>query len=70
MQLRHFKEESLPAWHELTWAVKAGGNAFEKAHGQPFFAYIKDRPAMELQFSQGMATLDHTGAHAKCSQLS
>ena len=63
LQLRHFGQDCLPAWHELAWAMRTGnsGSAFEKAFGQPMWRYLESHPKQELNFSAAMACLENTG---------
>ena len=47
------------AWGELEHAVRTGKVAFEVAHGDPFFDYLRKHPEAGATFDRAMSRLSH-----------
>jgi orsellinic acid C2-O-methyltransferase len=53
----HRGGESFAAWGELEHTVRTGEPAFEAAHGDPFFTYLRNNPEAGAVFDGTMARL-------------
>jgi O-methyltransferase domain len=53
----HRGGEAFAAWGELEYAVRTGRPAFEAAHGNPFFAYLRSDPKAGAVFDGTMTRL-------------
>ena len=53
----HRGGESFVAWGELEHAVRTGEPAFQAAHGEPFFEYLRNNPDAGAAFDGTMARL-------------
>lgn len=63
LQMLHFNEDNKPAFDELTWAVRTGGNAWKRAYGGlSQFEWLQQDPKEEHKFSQAMKQVDGLGA--------
>ena len=61
-QMLHFKEHNQPAFDELAWAVRTGGNAWRKTHdGLSQFEWLQQDPKEEHKFSKAMQQVDGLG---------
>lgn len=61
----HFKEHNQPAFDELAWAVRTGGNAWRKTHdGLSQFEWLQQDPKEEHKFSKAMQQVDGLGEQA------
>lgn len=62
MQILHQTDHNKAAWDELVWAVRTGGNPFEKTHdGLSEFEWLKLDPREEDKFSKAMKQVDSMG---------
>ncbi len=58
----HFKEHNQPAFDELAWAVRTGGNAWRKTHDSlSQFEWLQQDPKEEHKFSKAMQQVDGLG---------
>jgi O-methyltransferase domain/Dimerisation domain len=55
----HRGREAFRAWGELEHAVRTGEPAFEAAHGDPFFDYLRKHPEAGAAFDGTMSLLSH-----------
>jgi len=55
----HRGGEAYTAWGRLEHAVRTGEPAFEAAHGDPFFTYLRDNPEAGAAFDGTMTRLSH-----------
>ena len=62
MQVLHQTDHNKPAWDQLAWGVRTGGQPFEETHGGlSQFAWLKTKPAEEQKFSKAMTEIDSMG---------
>src|SRR5262249_20618686 len=52
------------AWESLEDSVKTGRTAFDLAHGQPVFEYLRQHPEKDREFSASMASISATESDA------
>ena len=75
MQVLHQTDHNKPAWDQLAWGVRTGGQPFEETHGGlSQFAWLKTKPAEEQKFSKAMTDIDSMGGalcrtYHVCSRL-
>src|SRR5688500_2454292 len=44
-------------WQELAHGIRTGEVSFERAHGMPFFAWLRAHPEEDRRFSESMASI-------------
>ena len=69
MQVLHQTDHNKPAWDQLAWGVRTGGQPFEETHGGlSQFAWLKMKPAEEQKFSKAMTEIDSMGGALRMTQ--
>ena len=61
LQILNNAKMAWTAWGELEWAVRTGGDPYERVNGQPVWEHFKANPEKEATFTRAMKSVSSLG---------